>query len=107
MFSKVRSEKLEVGSGIEVRSRKLEVGNRRRKVKNLCTLYFVLCTFFFSLSANAQCAMCRAALTSEGNQAKAQAVNDGIVYLMVIPYILVGIIGYTVYRMYSKKNKKG
>lgn len=48
--------------------------------------------------------MCRAALTSEGNKAKAEAVNDGIVYLMVIPYVLVGLIGYAVYRM--KKNKK-
>lgn len=89
---------------IKVRSGKLEVESRRWKVKNLCTLYFVLCTFFFSLSANSQCAMCRAALTSEGNQAKAEAVNDGIVYLMVIPYILVGLIGYAVYRMKMKKN---
>jgi hypothetical protein len=47
--------------------------------------------------------MCRAALTSEGNAVKAEAINDGIVYLMVIPYILVGGIGYAVYRM--KKNK--
>ncbi|WP_341865118.1 hypothetical protein [Flavobacterium urumqiense] len=47
--------------------------------------------------------MCRAALTSEGNKTKAAAVNDGIVYLMVIPYLLVGGIGYAVYRM--RKNK--
>ncbi len=47
--------------------------------------------------------MCRAALTSEGNTTKAEAVNDGIVYLMAIPYILVAGIGYAVYRM--KKNK--
>lgn len=47
--------------------------------------------------------MCRAALASEGNKAKAQAVNDGIVYLMVIPYILVGAIGYAVYRMKKKQ----
>jgi hypothetical protein len=47
--------------------------------------------------------MCRAALTSEGNTEKAAAVNDGIVYLMAIPYLLVGGIGYAVYRM--RKNK--
>jgi len=47
--------------------------------------------------------MCRAALTSEGNAVKAEAINDGIVYLMVIPYILVAGIGFAVYRM--KKNK--
>lgn len=55
-------------------------------------------------TANAQCAMCRAALTSEGNATQAAAVNDGIVYLMVIPYILVAGIGYAIYRMKKKKS---
>lgn len=63
----------------------------------------VSCFFFFTLSTNAQCAMCRAALTSEGNATKAQAVNDGIVYLMIIPYLLVAGIGYYIYRMKKKK----
>ena len=53
--------------------------------------------------SQAQCAMCRAALGGESNNAQAQAVNDGIVYLMAIPYVLVGIIGYAVYRLYQKK----
>ena len=66
--------------------------------------FYFLFSLFFSFSANAQCAMCRAALTSEGNTAKAQAVNDGIVYLMIIPYLLVAGIGYYIYRMW--KNKK-
>lgn len=49
--------------------------------------------------------MCRASLESEGNTTKAEAVNDGIVYLMVIPYVLVGVVGVVVYRMYSKKKQ--
>lgn len=49
--------------------------------------------------------MCRAALESEGNQAKAKGINDGIVYLMVIPYILVGLVFFAVYKMYTTKNK--
>jgi heme/copper-type cytochrome/quinol oxidase subunit 2 len=53
----------------------------------------------------AQCAMCRAALESSGNKTKVEAVNDGIVFLMAIPYILVAGIGLVVYRMYSRKNK--
>jgi amino acid permease len=57
-----------------------------------------------SFASNAQCAMCRAAIESEGNSEKAEAINDGIVYLMVIPYVLVGAIGYAIYRM--RKNKK-
>jgi hypothetical protein len=32
-------------------------------------------------------------------------VNDGIVYLMVIPYVLVAAIGYAVYRMREKEAK--
>lgn len=65
---------------------------------------FFLISFFFAVSSQAQCAMCRASLESEGNSTKLEAVNDGIVYLMVIPYILVGIVGYLIYRMYSKKS---
>ena len=48
--------------------------------------------------------MCRAALESEEGGVKAEAVNDGIVYLMAIPYILVGVLGYAIYRLkYGKK----
>ena len=69
------------------------------------TCFFLLVSLFLCLPVNAQCAMCRAALSSEGNKAKAAAVNDGIVYLMVIPYVLVGAIGYAVYRMKKNKSK--
>ena len=69
-------------------------------------LGFLMVLFFlFSTVASAQCAMCRAALGGEANKAQAQAVNDGIVYLMVIPYVLVAAIGYAVYRMRKKKVK--
>lgn len=71
--------------------------------KKLTILATLILFSLFSVSANAQCAMCRAALTSEGNTTKAAAINDGIVYLMAIPYILVAIIGYIVYRMKIKK----
>jgi hypothetical protein len=74
-------------------------------VKILNTVQLFLESVFFGISYYAQCAMYRVALPSEGNIAKAEAVNVGIVYLMVIPYILVGIIGYAVFRMYRKKKK--
>ena len=54
------------------------------------------------LDTNAQCAMCRAVLESEEGQSAAEGINVGIVYLMAIPYILVGGIGYLIYRKYSK-----
>jgi uncharacterized membrane protein len=68
-------------------------------------ILFGICLFLFGISSNAQCAMCRAALAGDSNIKKAEAVNDGIVYLMVIPYLLVGIIGYLIYRMYQSKKK--
>lgn len=68
--------------------------------------FYILFSMFFSLTTNAQCAMCRAALSGESNIKKAEAVNDGIVYLMVIPYLLVAIIGVLIYKMYQSKSKK-
>jgi len=50
----------------------------------------------------AQCAMCRAVLESEGNTTAAEGVNDGIVYLMTIPYILVGVLFFYIYRRMKK-----
>ncbi len=61
--------------------------------------------FLVVTPAEAQCAMCRAVLESEEGQGTAKGVNDGIVYLMMIPYILVGGLGYFIYRMLSKKEK--
>jgi hypothetical protein len=46
--------------------------------------------------------MCRAVLESEESQSAAQGINDGIIFLMAIPYILVGAIGYFIYRTYRK-----
>ena len=66
-------------------------------------VFLFLASCFFSLPTYAQCAMCRAALESEGNGVKAEAVNDGIIYLMVIPYLLVATIGYAIYRMNKQK----
>ncbi len=83
----------------KVRSWKLEVGSKKWKSKSLFSIFF----FLFSLSSYAQCAMCRATLTGEENKTQAEAVNNGIVYLMIIPYLLVGAIGYYIYRMRKKK----
>ena len=99
-LNKAKSQKLRVKSQ-EPRA------NIKEKVilpSNLVSFFFLLVFYLFSLSSNAQCAMCRAALSGEGNKVKAQAVNDGIVYLMVIPYLLVAGIGYYIYRMKKKKS---
>ena len=56
----------------------------------------------FSIT-DAQCAMCRAVLESEEGQSTAEGVNNGIVYLMVIPYVLIGGLAYYIYRKLSVK----
>jgi len=56
----------------------------------------------FSTVSSAQCAMCRAALESSDEGIKPEAVNDGIVYLMVLPYLLMGLVGFAIYRMRKK-----
>lgn len=49
--------------------------------------------------------MCRAVLESEDGQSTAQGVNDGIVYLMVIPYVLVAGMGVVLYSKFNKKKE--
>ncbi len=48
--------------------------------------------------AEAQCAMCRAALESEADNSQAEGINNGIVYLMAIPYILVAGLFFFIYK---------
>lgn len=66
---------------------------------------FVLAIVLFHLNTIAQCAMCRAVLESEEGQSAAQGVNDGIVYLMAIPYLLLGGLGIVIYYKFFKKRK--
>lgn len=49
--------------------------------------------------------MCRAVLESEEGQSTAEGVNDGIMYLMAIPYILIGGIGFAIYWQFFRQNK--
>jgi hypothetical protein len=55
------------------------------------------------MNMEAQCAMCRAVLESEEGQNMAEGVNNGIIYLMMIPYIIIGGLGFYLYRKYRSK----
>jgi heme/copper-type cytochrome/quinol oxidase subunit 2 len=72
------------------------------KSKNI---FLGIAFLLISVVSNAQCAMCRASLESSGDTSQGEAVNDGIVYLMAIPYILVAVMAYVIYRMYTKKKE--
>lgn len=74
-----------------------------RKISAKKTALVFLFTIFYSVNSSAQCAMCRAVLETEEGGVKAEAVNDGIVYLMAFPYILVFVIFYIIYKTRQKK----
>lgn len=62
----------------------------------LVFVFFLAC-----LSAEAQCAMCRATLennVSNGNIGIAAGINTGILYLFFAPYLAVAVIAYFWYR---------
>ena len=69
-------------------------------------IFFVLLSFFFGIQTYAQCAMCRAVLESEEGQTAAKGINDGIVYLMAIPYVLIAGIAYFIYKKYNTAKKQ-
>jgi hypothetical protein len=67
-------------------------------------LIFIVAIVLFLLpeTTEAQCAMCRAVLEGEGNVATAEGINNGIVYLMAIPYVLVAGLFFFVYKKMKK-----
>ncbi len=67
------------------------------KFKILILIFFFNLTDFFS-----QCAMCRAVLESQEDQSVSAGLNDGIIYLMAIPYIVAGVIGFLIYKKFKK-----
>jgi hypothetical protein len=57
------------------------------------------------VNASAQCAMCRSTLEnnfSNGNPGIGAGINTGILYLLVLPYLAVLVLGYFWYK--SSKN---
>lgn len=68
--------------------------------------YLFLVVFLLISTVNyGQCAMCKAVVES-GDKGMAEGVNDGIMYLMIFPYILVAALGYAMYRYKKKQHKK-
>lgn len=55
------------------------------------------------LEVFSQCAMCKA-VVENGDISMAEGVNNGITYLMIFPYLLIGALFFVIYR--HKKNAK-
>lgn len=60
------------------------------------------------LEAQAQCAMCKATAetNADGGGVEAEGLNAGIVYLMAMPYLMMGTVGFFWYRSTKKKQAK-
>lgn len=50
--------------------------------------------------------MCRAVLETGANSSTAEGMNQAILYLMAFPYLLVGIIGFFIYRSRQKAKQE-
>jgi hypothetical protein len=67
-------------------------------VPYLCSVKKVLiitcfCTLLLANAASAQCAMCTKTAQQLGEK-PAKGLNQGILYLMLTPFAIAGIIGY-------------
>lgn len=74
-------------------------------MKKAILLVLTLC-FLASGSVVAQCAMCRTQLennVSNGSPGIAAGINTGILYLLVMPYLAIMVLGYFWYKS-SRKN---
>lgn len=69
------------------------------KYRKYIPLFLIL---LVSIDIEAQCSMCRAVLETAANSATAEGINQGILYLMAFPYLLVALIGYFVYKSRQK-----
>ena len=64
-------------------------------------LLIVFLGILFTLNANAQCSMCKATAEQSDN---ASGINEGILYLMPLPAIIMAVFGIILYVNYKKKN---
>ena len=67
-------------------------------------LIFFLVVLAFQAKLSAQCAMCKAVVEAnlkEGGSAGA-GLNEGILYLMAMPYIAVILFGFFWYKQHKK-----
>ena len=64
-------------------------------------LFLVAVLFVFSMGASAQCAMCKAtaeSATENVDKGIGEGLNAGIVYLMLVPYVLLATIALVFFR---------
>lgn len=80
-----------------------------KKTSKLIVFIFLLVALvaFTDMSVSAQCALCRSSVESNRSDEKlskfGNGLNRGILFLMAVPYVLVGTVGFLWYRSNRKK----
>ncbi len=69
-------------------------------MKNEIVTFFIF--IFLSIPSYSQCAMCRAVLESSENEGMAEGINNGIMYLAFLPYVIVFFMIFFVYKKFKK-----
>lgn len=69
----------------------------------------VLLLWLVAIDGFGQCAMCKAVAESNmnGGGGVAAGLNNGILFLMFIPYLLIGTVSYLIYRHRKKQRVQG
>ena len=64
-------------------------------MKKIFSILFFISIFFICniKTADAQCSICAKSVQQMGDK-PARGFNSGIIYIMVIPYAAIGVIGY-------------
>jgi len=73
-------------------------------MKTKTVILAVLLLLLITVDANAQCAMCKAVVETnlESGGTKGAGLNDGILYLMSVPYIAALVFGVLFYLQKKK-----
>jgi hypothetical protein len=73
-------------------------------MKKIITILFFAVSFsFLCIDANAQCSICAKTVMQMGDK-PAQGFNNGILYLMVIPYLAIGAVAYKWWQNEKRKS---
>ncbi|MEJ5994773.1 hypothetical protein WG904_10130 [Pedobacter sp. Du54] len=74
--------------------------------KKIVFILFLLASIFATVpKAQAQCSMCtiNAEQGSKNGNTQSKGINQGVIYLLIFPYILIAGVGILWYRNYRKK----
>jgi hypothetical protein len=77
-----------------------------KNIKKTFIILLLLISFAGLKPAMAQCGMCKSNIEKareDGGTQVGNTLNNGILYLLVLPYAIAGIFGFVYYKKYKEK----